>query len=826
MKTGNHFLLGRGILVLALLSTLLMTNTQNVRAAAPSNDLFDGATNIIITGNSFTDAIQDVTGTATPKPGDPPNGEPAISCNTNYPGLSSLWYRYDPSQNGMLNVSTVGSNYDTVVAIWQGTTLANLVAVSCNNDYYSPIKQSFASAYVEVGSAYYVEVTAAGGIGGAAALSANKAQPFAVTDDLSLTVTFDPGTAVGVGVYDDSHANWTWGDDGGGSGAWTHGTGITGPFANTHTYSSTAGDTTKFNFVGDQFTLYYTKASNGGHMEVWIDNIKIQFGNQFYLDENSPTTQYQQTWASPTLDPGGHQVLLKNLTGTIYVDAIKVAYRIAPLGDISTDYNPTYQWNEVAGATWYYLWVNGPSGPVIQKWYQASAICGGGLCSVKPSTILGGGNHTWWVQTWNNVGTGPWSSAKYFTTAIPTIPDQATLYSPIGDIGTNFTPTFEWEQVPGATWFYLWINGPTGVVLKQWYPVYSACNGGTCSVTPSTPLAGGDYTWWIQPWNAAGTGRWSAPMTFHAASSAAPGQATLTAPTGDIGPNYNPTYQWNEVLGATWYRLWINGASGLVLNKWYQAYSICNAGVCSVTSAATLGGGNYSWAVQTWNDAGTGPWSITVNFITAPPLPPDKAILYTPEGDIGTEYNPTYQWQDFPGATWYYLWVNGSSGAEIKQWYQASSICTAGTCSVRPSTSLSGGNHTWWVQTWNSTGQGPWSDPKMFTTPALTVPGQATLTAPTGDIGAEYNPTYQWNEVSGATWYYLWVKGPSGPVIQKWYQAISVCSAGVCSVTPSTTLAGGSYRWWIQAWNSAGKGLWSDPMDFTATTATPPPGVP
>jgi hypothetical protein len=86
----------------------------------------------------------------------------------------------------------------------------------------------------------------------------------------------------------------------------------------------------------------------------------------------------------------------------------------SPSGSI-TGTTPTYTWNKVNNATWYYLWVNGPSANVIKQWYEASAICGASTCSVTPATTLSTGSHTWWIQTWNTGGYGPWSSAKNFT---------------------------------------------------------------------------------------------------------------------------------------------------------------------------------------------------------------------------------------------------------------------------------------------------------------------------------------------------------------------------------------------------------------------------
>jgi hypothetical protein len=180
-------------------------------------------------------------------------------------------------------------------------------------------------------------------------------------------------------------------------------------------------------------------------------------------------------------------------------------------------------------------------------------------------------------------------------------------------------------------------------------------------------------------------------------------------------------------------------------------------------------------------------------------------------GIIATK-TPTYTWNEVPGSTWYYLWVNGPSGTVIQQWYTAAQAnCNGTTCSVTSTTALSTGAHTWWIQAWNEAGVGPWSEAMTFTP---TPPGKATLVSPTA-TAVTNTPTYTWNEVPGSTWYYLWVNGPSGTVIQQWYTAAQAnCNNSTCSVMPSTPLSNGAYIWWIQTWNEAGVGPWSDSMNF------------
>jgi hypothetical protein len=71
-----------------------------------------------------------------------------------------------------------------------------------------------------------------------------------------------------------------------------------------------------------------------------------------------------------------------------------------------------------------------------------------------------------------------------------------------------------------------------------------------------------------------------------------------------------------------------------------------------------------------------------------------------------------------PGSTWYYLYVNDSTGTRITQWYSASEAgCSegTGTCAVSPGTVLATGAGVWWVQTYGPNGYGPWSNSMAFT---------------------------------------------------------------------------------------------------------------
>lgn len=286
------------------------------------------------------------------------------------------------------------------------------------------------------------------------------------------------------------------------------------------------------------------------------------------------------------------------------------------------------------------------------------------------------------------------------------------------------------------------------------------------------------------------------------------------SPFGSID-NYKPTYIWNEVSGATWYYLWVNGPNGNLIKQWYRAADICDAGICLVSSNIILKVGPHKWWVQTWSLAGHGAWSSGLSFNTPVITIPVAPTVISPSGST-THYNPPYTWNETlaeaTDGTWYYLWVEGPSGTMIKQWYEASTICDAGACSVTPDINLSAGNYTFWVRGWNPAGYGPWSNGMNFN---VLLSERTTLVSPTGSTGNN-TPTYTWNEVSSATWYYLWVNGPSGNVIKQWYSSAEAnCNGTTCSVTPAVTLNSGTHTWWIQTWNSAGYGPWSEALNFS-----------
>ena len=85
-------------------------------------------------------------------------------------GGASTWFIYEPPQDGALRVSTEGSTYDTVLAVYTSPTLdvdyTQLVELACNDNGGSDGKTSVMEFPVEIGTRYYLVVDGANGAQG------------------------------------------------------------------------------------------------------------------------------------------------------------------------------------------------------------------------------------------------------------------------------------------------------------------------------------------------------------------------------------------------------------------------------------------------------------------------------------------------------------------------------------------------------------------------------------------------------------------------------------------------------------------------------------
>jgi hypothetical protein len=94
-------------------------------------------------------------------------------------GGASYWFGIKAAANGLMSISTEGSDFDTILAVytWPGTILAALENVACDNNSASDGKDSFVRFDATGGTTYYVVVDGVNGVTGTVRLSYSLDQP-------------------------------------------------------------------------------------------------------------------------------------------------------------------------------------------------------------------------------------------------------------------------------------------------------------------------------------------------------------------------------------------------------------------------------------------------------------------------------------------------------------------------------------------------------------------------------------------------------------------------------------------------------------------------
>ena len=111
-----------------------------------SNDSINTPT--VITQTPFTDIKETYGDTRSAS-------DPALTACYRDAGAATVWYQYTATDNGQIYLDTLGSDYDTMLALWSGSP-GNLTLVGCGDDTEDSL-QSKLNADVISGATYYIE---------------------------------------------------------------------------------------------------------------------------------------------------------------------------------------------------------------------------------------------------------------------------------------------------------------------------------------------------------------------------------------------------------------------------------------------------------------------------------------------------------------------------------------------------------------------------------------------------------------------------------------------------------------------------------------------
>lgn len=430
---------------------------------------------------------------------------------------------------------------------------------------------------------------------------------------------------------------------------------------------------------------------------------------------------------------------------------------------------PTLAWAPVDNATTYDVWLNKVGEGLVWRDQDVSGT------SVQVPIDLSEGTHKFWVRSIASDGTrGPWNSPQLID-----VNPAPRLLTPTGST-VDSTPRFDFTDIEGAEAYDLMIYDRAGNEVVN-------LEGLTSSEYDSTAqLPVGDYRAWMRTRTAGRTGVWSEGNEFSitgAPDLIDPISASTLAPT---------LLEWNDT-GADKYEIWINESSGgsvrLVVNEVVD-------GTAYLLDQSEPGGTYAFWVRGISDDGQTTGWSSSQRFERSA-----KGQVLSPSGNASSS-SPTITWKPVAGATHYDVWVSDSNGVFAREQLATGTEHTF-------SQSFPDGAYRVWVMPIGLNGNGSWSSVSRFTVGGLERPVLVSSTASTTDR----TPTIQWNAITGATSYELWVnhEGVTNKVIHE----IALTSN---TFTPSANLAAGNYRFWVRAIGSNGiLSAWSSALELTIT---------
>jgi hypothetical protein len=419
--------------------------------------------------------------------------DPVPSCQSSFD--NTVWYRITPSVSGSTTISTLYSNFDTVIAVYVGST-----QVACNDDYSGSLT-SQVTLNMTAGTTYEIMIAK---YGSAFASNVNG------TLELQVIRTAHKPTQIGPsGLY-------------------------TVSLSPIYRWNALPGATAYQVYVYD-----FVTGSVPVNATYTASNICIAGTCSVNAGVNLVSNRSYAWWVAARYDIYSTAAWGPWSNGLNFIPSIAPGKptTITPTGIITGTLTPAYRWSDVGGAVSYALLVYDMETFAVKIFtsYTASSICSAGFCQVTPTgsanTLINGRAYGWFVAALSYAGASQWSDGKVF---IPFVtPSAPTLISPTGT-ATN-PVTYRWNKVQGVTAYYVLVLRSTGTqYVGTWVSATSVCGATTCQYTPGGSLPVGTYFWWVASGNPAGTSGYSSSLAFSITSAPSP------APTFEPAQDFNP----------------------------------------------------------------------------------------------------------------------------------------------------------------------------------------------------------------------------------------------------------------------------------------------
>lgn len=519
-----------------------------------------------------------------------------------------------------------------------------------------------------------------------------------------------------------------------------------------------------------------------------IPNATLNSGQTYYwrvLAANAGgSSGFSGAWSFTTLPGLPEQVVLQSPSN----------------GAVNRPLTLSLVWYSVATATSYRLQVS-----TVQNFdtivFDTSGAFGN---SMSVTGLTNGTTYYWRVQAANASGSGSYSTSWAFTTvfAPPEIPALIAPSNSTVDLPT--TVNLIWRRSAGATSYDMVISTDASFATS----FTSQADLTDTTFTVSGLAHSTTYYWKITAKNVSATatsGNWQFTTVV-----APPEQVTLQSPgNGGTGIMIDgQVFQWGGVANATAYHLQIATVSDFTT-------TVLDDTTLTATSkqVGTLAPGIlHYWRVRARNLGGYGPYSIAYTFTTAI-APPLQVTLASPtDGANDRPLNVQLSWSAAGGAESYDV--------------QVSTEPTFGSTVFAPTgvtgTSVQASNlshsvlYYWRVRGRNSSGAGPYSSTRTFTT-VIAPPDPVVLVSPSNGAAATTTTlTMSWNAAARAATYDLEVASDFGFTnIRASAMGLTSTSHVVDNLLPLT-----QYFWRVRSNNAGGSAI-SSAWNFTTKPAAP-----
>ncbi len=284
-------------------------------------------------------------------------------------------------------------------------------------------------------------------------------------------------------------------------------------------------------------------------------------------------------------------------------------------------------WGSVSGATSYGVQAS------TDVNFGSTVLQQSGLAVTTQSLtgLTAGTTYYWRANATGSSGTGPWSSAWSFVTAIPA-PGAPTPLSPTnGAPNVPVNVSLSWSTVSTASSYQAQVStdagfGTTAFSQSSLTSTFTSASGLANSTT---------YYWRAGAANAGGNGPWSVAWSFGTIYGTV-GIPVLSSPaSGTSNLPLTVTLSWGATSSASTYNVQVSTTSTFVPTI-YSLNSLINT---STTISSLNPNTTYYWRVDGTNTGGSGTWSAIWNFTTTGTEVLHAGDLHTLKTDFAVKGN-------------------------------------------------------------------------------------------------------------------------------------------------------------------------------------------